>query len=179
MTYLGRLHPIKGIENLLDACRLVDSESQPWHLNIAGSGELGYGDLLKSRVAELGLETRVDLLGEVSGEQKEDLFANSDVVVVPSYVESFGMVVAEALAHEVPVIAGKGTPWEGLQTHGCGLWVDNSPQNLAAAISEIRTMPLAEMGRRGRNWMEKDFSWASVSSQMLAVFRECIEAKFC
>ena len=87
------------------------------------------------------------------------------------------MVVAEALAHEVPVIAGKGTPWEGLQKRGCGLWVDNHAQSLAAAIREIRIMPLAEMGRRGRNWMETDFSWSSVSNQMLSVFRECIEAR--
>jgi glycosyltransferase involved in cell wall biosynthesis len=177
MTYLGRLHPIKGIEALLDACNLVDSKSQPWHLNIAGSGESYYAELLRSKVAELGLQGHVDFLGEVSGPQKEGLFANSDVVVLPSHVENFGMVVAEALAHEVPVIASKGTPWEGLQTRGCGLWVDNDPQSLASAIREIRAMPLAEMGRNGRNWVETEFSWQSVSSQMLAVFRECIEAR--
>lgn len=177
ITYLGRLHPIKGIENLLYACKLVDTQSEPWHLNIAGSGESDYSDLLKSRVTELGLEARVNFLGEICGDRKEDLFANSDVLVAPSYVENFGMVVVEALAHEVPVIAGKGTPWEGLQTHGCGLWVDNHAQSLAAAIREIRTMSLAEMGRRGRNWMETDFSWSSVSNHMLAVFRECVEGK--
>lgn len=177
IAYLGRLHPIKGIENLLDACKLVDSESEPWHLNIAGSGDSDYTNLLKSRVAELGLETRVDFLGEISGVQKEDLFANSDVLIAPSYVENFGIVIAEALAHEVPVIAGRGTPWEGLQTRGCGLWVDNHGPSLAAAIRQIRTMPLADMGRRGRNWMETDFSWRSVSGQMLAVFRECVESK--
>jgi len=177
MTYLGRLHPIKGIEALLDACRLVNSESGPWHLNIAGCGEVNYTNVLKSKVVELGLEALVDFLGEVSGEKKEDLFANSDVVVVPSHVENFGMVVAEALAHEVPVIASRGTPWEGLQTRGCGLWVDNHSASLAAAIRKIRTMPLADMGLRGRHWMETEFSWQSVSSQMLGVFRDCIEAK--
>jgi len=52
----------------------------------------------------------VQFLGEVSGEAKEDLFANSDVALAPSYVENFGMAIAEALAHEVPVIASKGTP---------------------------------------------------------------------
>ena len=84
------------------------------------------------------------------------------------------MAIAEPLAHEVPVFASRGTPWEGLQTNGCGLWVDNDPQSLAAAIREIRTMPLGEMGRRGRRWMEREFSWHSVSNQMLAVYRECL-----
>lgn len=173
ITYLGRLHPIKGLENLLDGCKLLQAESEPWYLKIAGSGESDYPNTLKSRVAELQLEGRVEFLGEVSEKAKEDLFANSDVVVAPSYVENFGMVIAEALAHEVPVIAGKGTPWEGLQANGCGLWVDNDPQTLAAAIRKIRTMPLGEMGRRGRCWMERDFSWPSVSTQMLALFRSC------
>jgi glycosyltransferase involved in cell wall biosynthesis len=175
MAYLGRLHPIKGIENLLDACVLMDAESGGWHLNIAGSGESGFTDSLKEKVAKLGLNARVDFLGEVTGEAKEDLFANSDVVMAPSYVENFGMVIAEALAHEVPVIAGKGTPWGGLQINGCGLWVDNDPQSLAEAIRQARTMPLTQMGRRGRYWMERDFSWASVSRQMLAVFRGCLD----
>ena len=84
------------------------------------------------------------------------------------------MAIAEALAHEVPVIASKGTPWEGLNTNGCGLWVDNDPQSLAAAIRKIRTMPLTEMGKSGREWMQRDFSWHSVSNQMLEVYRECL-----
>lgn len=174
MAYLGRLDPIKGIEALLEACNLLGPESEPWHLEIAGTGPLTYVNSLKSKVAELGLLAHVDFLGEVFGEAKEDLFANSDVVLAPSRVENFSMVIAEALAHEVPVIASRGTPWEGLQTKGCGLWVDNDPQSLAAAIREIRTMPLREMGRRGRLWMEREFSWHFVSNQMLAVYRKCL-----
>jgi glycosyltransferase involved in cell wall biosynthesis len=174
MAYLGRLDPIKGIEALLEACNLLDPESEPWHLDIAGTGPFAYVNSLKSKVAELGLHAHVDFLGEVFGEAKKDLFANSDVALAPSHVENFAMAIAEALAHEVPVIASRGTPWEGLQTNGCGLWVDNDPPSLAAAIREIRTMPLREMGRRGRRWMERDFSWHSVSNQMLGVYRECV-----
>lgn len=176
ITYLGRLHPIKGIENLLDACKLMAEDREPWHLKIAGSGEGDYPNILTSRVSVLKLQERVQFLGEVSGDAKEELFANSDVVVAPSYVENFGMVVAEALAHEVPVIAGRGTPWQGLQTKACGLWVENAPQSLAAAIRQMRTMPLRELGRRGRCWMQRDFSWNSVSQQMLAVYKNCLES---
>jgi glycosyltransferase involved in cell wall biosynthesis len=174
LAYLGRLDPIKGLEALLEACSLLDRETDPWHLDIAGTGTSAYLNFLKAKVAELRLDPHVQFLGEVSGRAKEDFLANSDVVLAPSYVENFGMAIAEALAHEVPVIASRGTPWEGLQTKGCGLWVDNDPQSLAAAIREIRTMPLGEMGRRGRLWMEREFSWHFVSNQMLAVYRECL-----
>src|SRR6185437_6101570 len=117
--------------------KLLD-QSERWHLNIAGSGESGYANSLQVKVAELALEQHVDFIGEVSGEAKESLFANSDVLVAPSFAENFGMVIAEALAHEVPVIACKGAPWAGLQTNACGLWVDNDSQSLAAAIRSIR-----------------------------------------
>ena len=172
MTYLGRLHPIKGIENLLDACKLMDGDADPWHLTIAGSGDGDYSNVLKSKVEKLGLQGRVEFAGEVFGEAKENLFADSDVLVAPSYVENFGMVIAEALAHEVPVIAGRGTPWEGLESNQCGLWVDNDARSLAAAIRRMRALPLREMGRRGRCWMQREFSWEAVSRQMLNVFED-------
>ena len=176
LTYLGRLHPIKGIERLLEACKLLEQDCQPWHLAIAGSGTSAYVDSLKSKVAEFRLQENVGFLGEVFGDAKADLFANSDVVLAPSHAENFGMVIAESLAHEVPVVAAKGTPWKGLEANECGLWVENDPATLAAAIRRISKMPLREMGRRGRCWMEREFSCQAVSRQMIAVFEECLDA---
>lgn len=174
LLYLGRLHPIKGIELLLEACGLVQKLLPDWHLYIAGTGSSSYVGFLKSRVQKLGLSERVEFVGEVFDEDKDALFAQSDVTVVPSHIENFAIVVAESLAHAVPVIAGKGTPWSGLETNRCGLWVDNDPESLAIAIRKISTLPLKEMGQRGREWMEKDFSWESISREMLAVYRDCL-----
>ena len=81
--------------------------------------------------------------------------------MLPSHVENFAIVVAESLAHAIPVIASKSTPWKGLETNHCGLWVDNDPESLAAAIRGIQTMPLREMGQQGRRWVEEAFSWRS------------------
>ena len=57
------------------------------------------------------------------------------------------MVVAEALAHGVPVIASKGTPWSGVEAHGCGLWVENDPATLAAAIERMSQHAARRDGR--------------------------------
>jgi glycosyltransferase involved in cell wall biosynthesis len=173
LLYLGRLHPIKGIELLLEACGIIKSLSLEWHLSIAGTGSPLYIDFLRSKVEELGLSKQVEFVGEVFEENKDALFAQSDVALVPSYVENFGIVVAESLAHAVPVIASKGTPWMGLETNKCGLWVDNNPESLATAIRKICTLPLPELGLRGKEWMERDFSWDKVSGEMLTLYREC------
>ncbi len=158
LLYLGRLHPIKAIENLLAACKLLNGSS--YTLTIAGSGDAHYETSIRRKIQELALSDRVEMVGEVLGEAKRKLFENADVAVVPSHTENFGMVVAEALAHAVPVIASKGTPWKRIEEIACGLWVDNDPGSLACAVERIGTMPLADMGRRGRNWMAEEFSWS-------------------
>lgn len=168
LLYLGRLHPIKGIENLLRALTTLDDGSVS--LAICGSGDEAYSLGLRQMVRELGLERCVSFQGHVNGEEKKNVFMQADVCVVPSFTENFGMVVAEALAHAVPVVASRGTPWAEVEKHGCGLWVENTPESLAVALGEIKSRDLAEMGKRGRAWMARQFSWDSVANRMLNLY---------
>jgi glycosyltransferase involved in cell wall biosynthesis len=172
LLFIGRLDPKKGIEALLRACSLIDS-APPWRLAIAGWGSVDYVSQLKKQIHTLGVEERVEMIGEVLSEAKKRLFESSDVALVPSHTENFAIVVAEALAHGVPVIASRGTPWSRLDEMKCGFWVGNDPGSLADAIRSISTMPLAEMGMRGRQWMQREFSWLSVSEQMLDLYQRC------
>ena len=171
LLYIGRLHPIKGIENLLQA--MVEAATRTT-LDICGEGEPSYEALLLTRVAELGLAARVRFHGAVTGRAKELRFHEADICVVPSFKESFGAVVTEALARAVPVIASQGTPWQELERIGCGLWVGNEPATLAGAIDQAATMPLGEMGLRGREWMSRDFSWDHTSAKMLELYRSLV-----
>ncbi|MEO7653003.1 MAG: glycosyltransferase, partial [Bryobacteraceae bacterium] len=171
LVYLGRLHPIKGIGNLLEACSLLrQSGAQPFSLTIAGGGDPAYARTLVSRIMDLGLSTCARLAGEVSGPVKQAIFENADIVVVPSFSENFGMVVAEALAHGVPVIASDGTPWQRLKQKGCGLWVPNDARSLADAISLMSVFSLQEMGQRGREWMEQEYGWDLAAARMMAAY---------
>ena len=143
-------------------------------MTIAGSGDAAYSAALEESARQLGLRERIRFAGDVRGEAKAELFAASDLAVFPSHTENFAMVVAEALAHGVPVIASKGTPWSGVEAHGCGLWVENDPASLAGAIERMSRMPLAEMGERGRRWMEEEFSWETVSRAMLELYGKLV-----
>lgn len=173
LLFLGRLHPIKGIENLLRACAsLKGGLSRNWSLVIAGGGETNYVEQLRLLTVSLGLNSQVRFAGEVLGAEKEELFCSSDIAVVPSYSENFGMVVAEALAHGVPVIASKATPWSEVERIGCGLWVESDAASLATAIRALCDRPLREMGRRGREWMQAQFSWQGVAQEILDLYRE-------
>jgi glycosyltransferase involved in cell wall biosynthesis len=179
LLYLGRIHPQKAVENLLYACARWSgghggSHPPAWSLTIAGSGDLAYERRLGQIALELGISPRVSFVGEVAGPAKEQLFEEHDLLVLPSPSESFGMVIAEALAHGLPVIASKGTPWRRMDDVGCGLWVDHDPNSLAAAIRRMSTMPLLQMGAKGRAWMQTEFSWQSIAEQMLHLYQQSL-----
>jgi glycosyltransferase involved in cell wall biosynthesis len=173
LLYLGRLHPIKGIENLLKAMARMTTGVT---LSVCGEGEVDYQRHLKSLAAEPDLNGRVTFHGRVDGEVKEKQFAEADLCVMPSYTESFGNVVAESLARGVPVIVGKGTPWSRVTEVDCGLWVDNDAETLAHAMQQAQTMPLREMGARGREWMQREFSWPGIAEQMTQQYESLIAA---
>jgi glycosyltransferase involved in cell wall biosynthesis len=177
LLFLGRIDPKKGIENLLEACRALDGRlARPWSLTVAGSGDPAYTATLRQKAQELQLGSKMHFVGEVRNAAKSALFARSDIAVFPSHTENFAMVVAEALAHAVPVIASKGTPWSAVESHGCGLWVDNDPGSLADAMVRMSESPLPEMGQRGRRWMQEEFNWARVAREMVTVYGKLVRS---
>jgi glycosyltransferase involved in cell wall biosynthesis len=174
ILFLGRLDPKKGIENLLHG--LAQLRDPKITLEICGTGESAYVRSLVQLSGELKLTERVLFRGHVVGEEKAAAFARSDLCVAPSHNENFCMVVAESLAHGVPAIASTGTPWEELQARHCGLWIDNAPASLAVGIQRMRQLPLADMGARGRLWMQQEFGWDSVAKEMYELYRSLMDA---
>jgi glycosyltransferase involved in cell wall biosynthesis len=173
LLYLGRLHPIKGIENLVQAVKLI--ENKEVSLTICGNGDEAYMRTLHKLVHDLKLDGRIEFQGHVDGTNKFSAFMQADICIVPSFSENFGMVVAEALAHGVPVVASKGTPWVDLENKGCGVWVDNSPSALAEGILRIREMDLETMGHNARQWMGSSYKWSAIGQQMYIVYERLLE----
>jgi len=97
-------------------------------------------------------------------------------LVVPSHTENVGMVIAEGLAHGVPVIASPGTPWARLQSEGCGSWIQNDPSTIAATIQSYFAVDLQAMGQRGREWMKAEFGWDAVAAEMRQLYEDLLNA---
>lgn len=176
LLFLGRIDSRKALENLLLAAASLRGETEaPFHLTIAGDGDVSYVAVLRQLAFELGITQHVSFIGHVAEENRSALFGASDVLILPSHAENFGLVVAEALAHELPVIAARGTPWEGLETHGCGYWVANDPASLAAAVRRMAGAPRNEMGLKGREWMRESFGWDSIGRRMVDIYRIAVD----
>ncbi len=174
IVFLGRLHPIKGLEELIDACGILKEKAVPFRLSIAGGGDADFVAALRARAQTRGVEQAVNFLGQIDPEGKVRLFSASDILVLPSHSENFGMVVVEALAHAVPVIASTNTPWRELEAKECGLWTENDPASLAAAIERMRSMDRRRMGMNGRAWMSAEFTWAKQAQKVYCLYEDAM-----
>ena len=170
---LGRIHPKKGLDRLIRAWAKVEREFPDWRLEFIGPDELGYTQKLKDLAGGLQL-SHVSFEPPRYGSAKHGALQDADLFVLPSLNENFGLVIAEALAAGTPVISTRGTPWSELPSRGCGWWVDDGADSLAAALTNAMRMPrlaLKEMGYKGRIWMAEAFSWQRVADEMLQVYR--------
>lgn len=175
LLFMSRVHPVKNLIGLVRAwgevCR--SPERQTWMLQIAGPDELDYTRSVKELVRSLGLESRVEFLGPIAEKNKNRLLADADLFVLPSLSENFGIVVAEALAAGLPVIASTGTPWSSLDLHKCGWWVEPTPEALSRALfqaTDITNDERHRMGLRGRAYCQEAFSWEQIGKSTLQLY---------
>ena len=92
---------------------------------------------------------------------------------MPSEFENFGNVILEGLIRGIPCLATTGSPWEELQTYGCGWWVPYSQQDITAAVSaalHTSAAQLKQMGERGRRLVEERYSVEAVARQMKTLY---------
>jgi len=168
---LGRIHPIKGLDRLIAAW--ARGNPAGWGLAIAGPDEGGHLAALRMQVDSLGLADDVRFLGPIADDQTDNLLSQADLVVQASHSENFGIVIADSLAVGTPVIASRGTPWQSLETAGCGWWVDNGVDSLAGAIQNATSLSpaaLAAMGYRGIDLVRKHYGPATIADQMIQAY---------
>lgn len=172
VAFLGRLHPIKKVENLLYGVALT--RHRDIIVYIIGKGDEKYEQFLRNEAERLGIEHQVRFLGFLNGFDKYAQLGLIDCLFVPSDMENFGMIIPEALIVGTPVMASHGTPWKALNDEGCGWWTDNSPESIAKVINDLTSKTDAqrmEMGQRGRDYILRTFAAENIASHMLHLYR--------
>ena len=149
-----------------------------WKMQVVGPDENGHRATVEALVRKLGIQNEWSFEGRVEGAAKDEIFAGSDLFILPTYSENFGLAVGEALAFGIPVITTTGTPWADLRKHRCGWYVEPEVQALAAALRDavdLEDGARAAMGARGEAWMRENFSWHAVTSRMINAYQQALE----
>lgn len=174
ILFLSRIHPKKGIEYLINVWEKMDKKIRNnWEIDIAGNGDTDYIKRLSNLIKEKSLQNEIKIIGSKFGTEKTGTYHSADLFVLPTHSENFGIVIAEALACGVPVITTKGTPWEELESHNAGKWIDIGENSLKLALEDLMSKTDEErqlMGENGRKLIEKNYSIESVANKMLLLY---------
>lgn len=171
LLFMSRLHPKKGLPMLLEAM------GKGMELTVVGDGEAEYVSELKQKADTLSQQNGYEchFPGAVYGEARWQLFADTDLFVLPTYSENFGLCVAEALATGTPVLTTTGTPWQGLEQTRSGWYVKPEVGAIRAALTEA-SMQLKEPGaakefsERARQFVSQNYDVSALVRQLMKYY---------
>ena len=176
VLFVGRIHPVKGIDVLLQAMHQVVARRPKARLILIGSSSLfrdyrRQEERLRAMAAEMGLGRHAEFIGERPPDEVASLMRQSAVVVLPSRAESFGAVLVEALACGTPVIATRCGGPEDIVTERVGLLIEKErPDVLAAAIERVLDRRNDYDPAELRAHALKNFSWDRVAQQTVQLY---------
>ena len=177
ILFLSRLHPKKGLDYLIPA---LSKSNHRFTFILAGSGSPEYEAQIKSLVFSTNLHNSTLLVGFVQGEFKDLLIQGSDLFVLTSRSESFGIVVLEALIAGLPLLITPGVALAPIiKQHQVGYVTELDVSAISCTLDEFLTNTQAakDMGERGRQLVFEKYTWEQIASQMQQIYTNILQQK--
>ncbi len=177
ILFLGRINWKKGLDILIPAFKNVLKEIPDAKLIIAGPDD-GYLDRVKKWINEYKLNENIEITDEVKGENKIKLIMNSDISILPSYFENFGMSVVESLYYRTPVIiSDKVALKDYIKKYNCGivskLNIDEISNSIIKLLKDEKLR--IEMGKRGNFMVKEEFDSKKVAMKMKDTYEKILQ----
>lgn len=166
--YIGRLHEIKGVLELVRAWSDVGSVK----LVIAGDGDINYKEMVLREIRNNENITYVGFLGK---QEKEAHFQRAIATIIPSYTEGLSMVAIESLSYGTPIILTKQANMLEVEEYGAGLVIDdNSLENIRSAVKTLGGLEDAKYKNMRENAEElanKRYEWSNLILQYESIYK--------
>jgi glycosyltransferase involved in cell wall biosynthesis len=181
LLFLGRIHPKKGLDRILNCLYSVKRSIPNVLLVVAGDGDAGYTRHIRELVSALALDGQVLFAGRLDGELKWASFAAAELFLLPSRQENFAITVAEAMQMAVPVIiTDKVNTWPYVKEARAGFVLDERDINalLPHAIQELLKddTTRSEMGARGSHYARERLTWHASALKLLACYTQVLSS---
>jgi glycosyltransferase involved in cell wall biosynthesis len=176
ILFLGRLHPTKGADKLLEAFVRVRDRCPTAVLFIAGPDEWGLERKYQEMIRTAKLAGRVFFPGMMLGEAKLDLLARADLFCLPSMGEGFSIAVLEALASRTAVLLSPGCHFPEVEKAGAGRVVPLETEAIANGLADLLSDRdrLRKMGEAGLDLVRCHYTWDHITDQLIDAYEEGI-----
>ncbi|WP_347841431.1 glycosyltransferase [uncultured Draconibacterium sp.] len=176
LLFIGRLHPKKGLNEMLEAINLLKQEDSlgNWEIKIAGWSQLKHEQELKNFCLRNSLNRFVEFIGPVFDGKKVAAFQNADAFILPSHSEGLPMTILEAWSYRLPVIMTSycNLP-EGFDANAA-VHINTDPKNIASQLKSFFNLSVCEQKRIGVNGLElvkTHFTWDKIANDMIATYK--------
>jgi len=179
VLFLGRIHPIKGLDILARAFGKIARERKDVHLLIVGPDEGGYrGEVERVLVSE-GVIEKVTFTGMLTGKEKLAALSRADICVIPSYSEVRSIVALEAMICGLPVIITRQCHFPEVREARAGIVIDPDSAQLAEAMVKLldNTKLREEMGNNGKRLVMERFTWDKIADQMIGLYQRVLKGE--
>jgi len=161
VLFLGRIHPKKGCDLLIEAFAKVLGGDSAWHLVIAGPDQVGWQAELTDLARQKGVSDSITWTGMLEGDVKYGAMKAAEAFALPSHQENFGIGVAESLACGTPVlISNKVNIWREVHQDGAGLVSNDDLDGTCSLLREWLALPSerkSSMREQARNCFRRRF----------------------
>lgn len=173
LLFMGRLHPKKGCDLLIEAFADTLTADPAWRLVFAGPDEVGWQSELAAQAQALGIADRVIWTGMLRGVEKWAALPAAEVFALPSHQENFGIAVAEALACGVPVLISRAVnTWREVDSAKAGLVGPDTVAGTTDLLRRWQALPNGErelMRQNARACFAQNFSIEQSAARLMDV----------
>jgi len=170
---MGRIHPKKGTDVLIKAFAATLARDPAWHLVIAGPDRTGWQKDLEALAARQGVTSRITWTGMLKGTLKWGALKASEVFILPSHQENFGIVVAEAMACGLPVIlSNKVNIWREVMNYAAGFVCEDTVEAIEACMTRWQCFSPEEietLGKRSKQCFGEVFNYEVTARKALEI----------
>jgi glycosyltransferase involved in cell wall biosynthesis len=173
ILFLSRVHPKKGLPDLLHAWVNARPGQNNWALLVVGPDESGHEAELQKMADDLGIRQDIIFAGPAYGERKSRLLSFADAFVLPSHSEGFSMAVLEAAAAGLPILLTTECNFPELAAAGAAIEVPAGLAGVSEGLSHFLALTDSErkqMGSRGLELVRQSYTWPAIARQMMAVY---------
>lgn len=177
--FFSRIHPKKGLLELINSWKIVNNLN--WNLEIYGPvSDQKYLNKIKNKIKKLNLDDQIKIFEPVyRNHEKKKIFLSSDIFILTSQSENFGISIAEALSFGVPVFTTDKTPWEKIiNKYKAGFVIrfhQDDITNQLKKIFELKNETIVNMRKNALKVIKENFDYNFVIDEYIKMYKSLIK----